>query len=304
MTVPDPFAPDLVPPRRRQRRASPGVQIGTSAVTLLSVVLLGFAVYIGFLARLHHDREQLTAYADFRKDLANATAPTGQTDPDDPKKLLKPGTPVAVLTIPKLHLNEVVFEGTTGAVLEKGPGHLRDTPLPGQAGTSEIMGRANMYGGPFGRLSALLPDDTFTVTTGQGVHHYRVLDVRRGGLPQPSPPAPGTGRLILATAYGGPFVPTDVLRLDADLTSPVQPNPRLVLGPSQISRTEQAMALDTGAWYPLVFLGEFLVVAVGLVSWAHTSWGAWQTWTVALPLVTFLGLATADQAARLLPNLM
>jgi hypothetical protein len=32
--------------------------------------------------------------------------------------------------------------------------------------------------------------------------------------------------------------------------------------------------------------------------------GRWQAWLVAVPVVGYLGLATADQAARLLPNLM
>jgi hypothetical protein len=294
---------DVAPRRRPRRQASPAVQVSSTAITLLSVILLGFAVYIGFVARLHHDRAQLVAYADFRKDLAQATAPTGQTKPGT-SKLLDLGTPVAVLDIPKLHLKEVVFEGTTGSVLEKGPGHLRSTPLPGQAGTSEIMGRAATYGGPFGKLATLVPGDTFRVITGQGVHQYKVLDVRRSGLPQPQPPATGAGRLVLATAYGGPIVPSDVLRVDADLTSTVQQSPRLILGTSQISPAERAMAMDTGAWFPIVFVGEALVIAVGLVSWARMSWGAWPTWLVAVPVVSYFGFATADQVARLLPNLM
>jgi sortase (surface protein transpeptidase) len=294
----------LVPPPRRRRYAPPAVQVISTAITLLSVALLAFAVYIGFLGRLHHDREQLTAYANFRKDLANAIAPTGQGQPTDPKKLLALGTPVAVLEIPKLGVHEVVFEGSTGAVLEKGPGHVRTTPLPGQAGVSEIMGRANLYGGPFNGLYTLLPDDTFTVTTGQGVHKYRVIDVRHSGLPQPQPAAKGEGRLVLATAYGGPFVPDDVLRVDAELTSPVQPSPRKLISASELPHAEQALAIDGGAWFPMVFIGEALVIAVALVSLARAFWGNWQAWIVAIPLVAFFGLATADQAARLLPNLM
>jgi LPXTG-site transpeptidase (sortase) family protein len=291
-------------PRKRPRRAPPAIDIISTSITLVSVALLGFALYLGFGARLHHDRAQLVAYANFRSELALATAPTGPTVPGHPHKPLKLGTPVAVLQIPKLGLKEVVFEGTTGGVLENGPGHVRDTPLPGQAGTSYIEGRAATYGGPFRHLSQLLPGDTLTVTTGQGVHRYRVLDIRQPGLPQPLPPAPGAGRLVLTTAYGGPIVPTDVLRVDADLTSQVQPSPRMVIGPSQLSRAESVMAIDNAAWGPMVFIGEALVLAIGLVSWLRVSWGVWQAWAVAIPVVGFLGLATADQAARLLPNLM
>ncbi|WP_432835320.1 sortase [Dactylosporangium sp. CA-092794] len=270
------------------------------------MTLLGFGVYVAFLSRLHHDRVQLTAYADFRKDLAFGTAPTGQTKPTDLTQLLDPGTPVAVLDIPKLHLKEVVFEGTTSGVLQKGPGHRRDTPLPGQAGVSVIMGKSTTYGGPFGSLSTLVPGDEFTVTTGQGqgVHHYKVLDVRHGGMPVPRPPAAGAGRLTLTTAYGGMFAPSDALRVDADLTSEVNPAPLSVFKASQLHPAEQVMAIDTGVWFPLVFVGEALVLAVGLLSAARVFWGRWQTWIVAVPVVGFFGIATADQVARLLPNLI
>lgn len=296
---------DVAPaPGPARRRAAPAVQVITTAVTIVSVALLGFSVYISFVARLHYDRAQLVAYANFRKDLALGTAPVGQTRPTDQSRLLDPGTPVAVLSIPRLHLTEVVFEGTSGGVLENGPGHRRDTVLPGQAGSSVIMGRSGMYGGPFAGLATLVPDDTFTVTTGQGVHHYRVLDVRRKGMPTPPAPAPGTGRLVLATAYGSPFAPTDVLRVDAEQTSPVQPHARLVLATSQLPPAEQALATDQGAWYAIVLLGEGLVIAAGLIAWARSAWGAWQAWIVALPVVGFLGIATADEVARLLPNLM
>ena len=93
-------------------------------------------------SHLYYDRVQHDAYATFRTELAQAIAPTGPTDPANPKQLLTPGSPVAILTIPEIGLNAVVLEGTTGAVLEGGPGHLRDTQLPGQVGFSEITGQA------------------------------------------------------------------------------------------------------------------------------------------------------------------
>ncbi|MEU7870093.1 sortase [Dactylosporangium sp. NPDC049140] len=301
--LPPPVLPAAPPPRPR-RQAPPAVQVVSTAITILSLILLGFGVYAGWVSRLHHDRAQLTAYADFRKDLALGTAPTGPTKPTDPKRLLDFGTPVAVLDIPKLHRKEVVFEGTTGAVLQDGPGHRRDTPLPGQSGVSVIMGRATMYGGPFGALATLVPGDEFSVTTGQGVSRFKVLDVRHGGMPQPPPPATGAGRVVLTTAYGGLLVPSDALRVDADLVSEVLPKPQQVVKNSQLAPAEQVMAVDTRVWFPLVFIGEALLLAVALLSAARAFWGLWQTWIVAVPVVGFLGLATADQVSRLLPNLM
>jgi sortase A len=289
------------------RRPSPVHQVIWTTVLILSATLLGFALWVGLISTLHHDRAQHNAYANFRKQLALATAPIGQTEvkanPQDPTKLVPMGTAMAVLHIPEIDLREVVFEGTTPSVLQNGPGHLRSTPYAGQAGVSEIMGRATAYGGPFAKVSRLTPGELFTVTTGQGQHVYRVLDVRREGDPKPPPLALNGGRLVLATADGVPLIPSGVLRVDADLVSQVQPSPQMVLSASDLSPSERAMGTDASAWIPLVLWGQGLVLGAGLIAWARTRWGRWQTWIVAVPVLLFFGLAVADQAARLLPNL-
>lgn len=295
--------PTTVPPPAA-RELSPARQVVSTAVLILSATLLGFVAYIGFVSQLHYDRAQHTAYADFRTELAQATAPVGPTQPDNPGALLDPGTAVAVLSIADLDLRAVVFEGTTGPILRDGPGHLRDTPLPGQAGISEIMGRAAAYGGPFGRISELTPGTRITVTTGQGVSDFQVLDVRRGGDPQPAPVAAGKGRLVLATADGTPFLPSGVVRVDADLITPTLPTPPMVLSSADLSPAEQALGTDPSAWFPLVLWGQALVVAAGLITWARTLWGRWQIWIVAVPVLGYLGLAVADQVSGLLLNLM
>jgi LPXTG-site transpeptidase (sortase) family protein len=297
---------DLFKPTRAERNArmpSP-LRVMSTALNILAIMLLGMAVYFGFVSALHHDRAQLTSYANFRTDLALATAPVGAGRPDDPTQPLVPGTPVAVLEISKLGLKEVVFEGTTGSVLENGPGHLRTTPLPGQPGTSVVMGRSTLYGGPFARIGQLAPDDTFTVTTGQGVHTYKVLGVRRPGELQPPPLAAGQGRLTLVTAAGNPFVPSDVIRVDADLTSDAQPRPARQFGQAGLSHAEQPMGTERIAWVFVVVFGAALVVAASVAGWTRYAWGGPQTWLVAVPVLTMLGIAIGDQVARLLPNLI
>ncbi|BCB84699.1 sortase [Phytohabitans suffuscus] len=273
-------------------------------VILPSVAVLAFALYIGVFSALHHARAQYTSYANFRQELAQATAPVGPTRPDDPTKLLDLGTPVAVISIPQLHLREVVFEGTSGSVLQKGPGHLRTTPMPGQSGVSVIMGRATAYGGPFRGLTRLNPGDTFTVTTGQGVSTFRVLGVRRGGDPYPPPLATGGGRLTLSTADGSPLLPSGVLRVDADLTTPALPTPANPITRRDLSPAELALGTDEFAWMQLVLWGQALVGSAVLLTWIRLHWGHWQVWIVSVPVLVFFSVATADQAARLLPNLM
>jgi len=275
----------------------------SSAFLTLAVSLLGFAVWITFVSHLYYDRVQHDAYATYRAELAQAIAPTGPTDPNNSKKLLAQGSPVAVLTIPEIGLNAVVLEGTSGSVLEGGPGHLRDTQLPGQIGFSEIMGRRAAYGGPFARLANLSPGQLFSVTTGQGVFRYRVIDRRSAGDPVPRFTS-HQGWLVLATAAGPAYAPTGVIRVDANLISKPQPTPTMVISSTEIGPGELALGTDSLAWVPLVLWGQALVlVAIGL-SWLATRWGRWQTWVVALPVLSYLGLAVADQVTRLLPNLM
>jgi LPXTG-site transpeptidase (sortase) family protein len=270
---------------------------------ILAIAALGFVAWVGLFSGLHYDKAQLNAYDTLRVELASGTAPNGPTEPNNPSQLLPAGAPVAVLSIPAIGLRATILQGTTGSVLENGPGHLRDTPMPGQVGTSVILGRAAAYGGPFGRLQSVAPGDSVSVVTGQAVASYKVIDLRRAGDPLPAPVADGGGRMILVTATGAPLVPTGILYVDADLTSKPQPSPGVVLA-SYISPTENAMATDPQAWLPIALWGQLLVLVAVSLSWLWSAWGRWQTWLIAVPIIGFLVLSVADQATRLLPNLL
>jgi sortase A len=289
---------------RRAKAGWPATRLITSAgLLILGGTLLGFAAWFTAGSQLYYDRVQHDDYASFRAELAAATAPTGPTNPANPRELLAPGTPVAVLQIPQISLNAVVLEGTSGEVLEGGPGLLRDTALPGQYGYSEILGRRAAYGAPFGRISLLAPGDRFSVLTGQGASYYTVLDVRRAGDKIP-PLGNSQGRLILVTADGPPFVPTGVVSVDAQLTSAPKGTPPMPLSSKDLSPSERVFGTDTRALVPIVEWGGALVVAAIGLSWADTQWSRWQTWIVAVPVLGFLGLEVADHVTLLLPNLM
>jgi LPXTG-site transpeptidase (sortase) family protein len=254
-------------------------------------------------SHLHYDKAQLNAYDALRVELATGTAPNSPTATNKPADLLSMGAPVAVLSIPAIGLRSVILQGTTSSVLENGPGHLRDTVMPGQAGISVILGRRTAYGGPFGRIASLVPGDTFTVVTGQAVSRYKVIDLRRVGDPLPATLATGAGRMILTTADGSPLDPTGTLYVDADETSKPQTSGGAVL-PQYLSPTENAMATETGAWLPIFLWGLLLVLIALPLSWLSAAWGRWQTWIIAVPTIGFLMLVISDQATRLLPNLM
>ena len=279
--------------------------IAASSLTLLAVALLAFLLDVPVLSAVQHSGAQPVAYADFRIDLAAATAPTGQVDSNG--KPLALGTPVATVSAPTLGLvREVVFEGTTSAVLEQGPGHLRSSVLPGQPGVSVLYGRAWAYGGPFRDLEELAAGDALTLVTGQGTHTYTVTGLRRPGETAPALPdvAKGEGRLTLVTASGGAFMPSNVVYVDAKLTStPVAPGPR-VLGRASLLAAENPLAGDASSWPILLLLLQALALAAVALAWAMKRFGLAQAWLVGVPVVALFTLLASREATRLLPNLL
>ncbi|MEV0570136.1 sortase [Dactylosporangium sp. NPDC050588] len=294
--------PDRVVPPPDQPAS--GLRIAGTGLSILAVLLVGFTLHVTLLSQLGYGRVQQTAYADFRGALAEATAPVGQIGPDG--RLLPLGTPVAVLRIPALGVQQVVFEGTTAGVMQSGPGHRRDTPLPGQAGTSVIMGRNAAYGAPFAGLFRLNSGDRVEVVTGQGEFTFVVLGVRHAGDLTPAPVAPGRSRVTLMTAAGTMFFPSDVVRVDADLDNGTEtvPAPPRQLGYAHLSASEKVLAGDDSAWMPLVLWGQLLLAAGLGVTWARRRWGGVQAWVVGVPVLAVIGTATSDVAVRLLPNVL
>ncbi|MFE9309927.1 sortase [Streptomyces sp. NPDC088353] len=288
---------------RTRVRSVPAVRhIARGALLSLAALLLGITVQLLFLSGVQERAAQHTAYDELRNALALGTAPVSQTDQQG--RLLAPGTPVALIDIPSLRVRQVVLEGTDSAVMTDGPGHRRDTPMPGQAGTSVLMGRAAAYGGPFERLADLAEGDRFTVTTGQGAARYQVVGVRRAGDPAPAPLASGQGRLVLATATGPSYMPGGILRVDADLVSAPFETPAAVIRPGTLPDSEQPLARPAGVPWPLVMWLQALLVAAVAAVWTWHRWGRHQTWIVFAPVVAVLGLQVATRTTELLPNLM
>jgi len=87
------------------------------------------------------------------------------------------GDPFGRIVIDKIGLDAVMFEGTDRETLRLGPGHMPETPLPGQPGNSVLSGHRTTYGRPFSDLDQLGPGDTIEVVTAVGVNTYEVRDV-------------------------------------------------------------------------------------------------------------------------------
>jgi LPXTG-site transpeptidase (sortase) family protein len=288
---PDPEDVRARPPRDEAMRAM---------LIMVTLIALGLFLYVVLVTGLQHHVSQIRAFDKLRGELANGVAPVAGIDANGHPVAM--GAPIAVLDIPTIHVHEVVFEGTTGGVLMAGPGHRRGTPFPGHLGTSVILGRRAAYGGPFKHLSALRPGASVVVTTGGGVSHYKVIDIRRAGDPAPSPLAAGQGRLLLMTATGPAFMPSGVLRADADLVS--RPVDQTTIGTGSVPAAEQPLGTDSSTVWALVLWLQVLVVVSLVTVWSWLRWGRAQTWIVLAPVTLLVVIATAGEVVRLLPNLM
>lgn len=326
-TLADPYAPPQAPPAPRRRSRSrlaryagsaptgrapvrprpPSTQrvvtgeaaaVTSSAAALVAILCGWFALQLFVLGGLEQARSQQVLHAELREQLAAQTAPTGGA--------IEAGRPVALLAVPTIGLQQVVVEGTASGDLLTGPGHRRDTVLPGQAGVSIIYGRTTTYGAPLRSIRSLQEGDGIQVTTGQGEFVYRVDGVRREGDPVPQPPKRGGGRLTFVTAEGSGALlgsgPTRAVYVDATLTGDgvVGPAGR----PASIPESEKALAGDPSV-LPVLALGlqGALLAGVGTIL-ARRRWPARVVWVIAAPVLVALAWVVTGTAVQLLPNLV
>jgi sortase A len=84
------------------------------------------------------------------------------------------GTPLAVLAIPKLHLEVPVFEGTDDLTLDRGVGRIVGTAHPGQPGNLGIAGHRDGF---FRGLKDIAPGDEIKLVLPDAVATYVVDEI-------------------------------------------------------------------------------------------------------------------------------
>jgi len=267
---------------RRQRPVLLGISV---SLVLLAVAVLGFLGYLFGASRVAEARAQSYLYATLAGELRNEIGPLGPTTP---------GAPVALLSIPSIGVRHlVVVEGTTPENMTLGPGHLRDTPLPGQIGTSVLYGRRATFGAPFARLGALLPGDKINVITQQGAASYTIGDSQH--------PVRDTAlnRLVLLTANSSD-VPAYFLEVDADLSTHVNNGP---VSLPAIGPAEAALAGDPSALVMTMVWGLALLGVSAGGAYAASRWSAWPAYLAAAPAAIAVIWNLYENLASLLPNL-
>jgi len=271
-------------------------------VGMALVMIVLFIANITLFSQLFHMVEQTRLRMIFADQLVGSTAPTSEVNFN--KVVLSQGDPVAIIQIPAIGVNEVVVEGTDSSTLRSGPGHRRDTVLPGQQGVSVIMGRAAAYGGPFGRLQELPTGAKITVITAQGVQKFKSLGIRYAGDYSLPPVQANQSRLVLQTARGSAYNPQGLARLDAELVSAVAPAGVRVTTFADVPREDREFGFDLRFAWALVLSLQFLIVAEIAAIWCYRKFGAREAYLVFTPVLLLAAILVMDQTARLLPNLL
>ena len=276
-------------PRERQPfRVNTAVVIacGLMVVTGLAA-LFGLFLFVGSAMAAHRDQDVM--YGELKKQLALATVPVNGA--------IATGTPIGIVEIPRLGLEQVFVEGSASEQTIRGPGLRHDTVLPGQAGASVLIGRRATFGAAFARLDEVKIGDKIKVTTGQGQFTYVVDLVRTSDSPDvqieqvPS-------RLTLMTSDPA-ITPTRSLQVSAQLDGDPLP-----------ATTRQPTVADdlpgegsSGRQVSLLLWAQALLVVTGFTTWTALSRpGRRGLWIGAVPVLLALLWQVFENLAVLLPN--
>ena len=170
-----------------------------------------------------------------------ALAPASIRAPQPPD-----GTPVGIVQIPKIGVNQVVVSGTDESDLDLGPGHYIGTAMPGQGGNVAIAGHRTTHGAPFNRLAELAPGDPIYLTDLAGQQMTYIVAV---------PPYPVDPSNVSVLNYFGDN------RLTLTTCNPeFSARQRLIVvaeyQPPGVARAIPAVARGNGKSYPVKISGE------------------------------------------------
>jgi sortase A len=91
-------------------------------------------------------------------------------DPHSPEPVIALGG----ITIPKIGVNEPLYEGIRLTTLDYGPGHWPGTAMPGDVGNAVIAAHRTSHGATFRNIDQLVPGDEVQFTTSNGISTYHV----------------------------------------------------------------------------------------------------------------------------------
>jgi sortase A len=256
-------------------------------------VLLLFLLFEMSLTGLAQSRDQSRLLAEFRAGIRTKTL-------DAPSRVPPDGSPVALLEIPSLHVQQVVVEGSSPERTKEGPGHLPDTPLPGEFGNAVIMGRRLSYGAPFRGLDRLHTGDEIVAVTGQGWFRYVVKSVSYVSPGQPDAVGPSLDSRLTLVTSGPSAVPSTRLAVVAALQGnpvAVPSRPSVAVAPDAFGQTGNVTGLFLAVLWAVV-LGGLVLLTVRL----YRRWPFRVVYLVTTPVMVLLLWVVFENLDRVLPG--
>lgn len=250
-----PPSASLGPMRRTVR------EVGFALITAGVVVLLFVAYQLwgtGLAERASQDKLRRQASAQSAQSANNPPSTTPAKAPT-PQVVAPAGEAIAHLVIPKIGVDKYVVDDVSTSQLRKGPGHYKETPLPGQAGNAAIAGHRTTYGAPFYRLNELQPGDQILVTTRAGQFNYTVTESK---VVKPTDvsvlDATPDNRLTLTTCTPR-FSASNRLVVISRMTTAPSPARPVSSPPIPVTRPTSLGSGDGGAWPHVLFYGAITV---------------------------------------------
>ena len=280
-------------------RANPKWTVLVAAGWLVTTVLC-FGIVAYALGPMLANNDQRSALSELQGQMAQAQGAArtllGAAPVTKPPEF---GSPVAVLEIPRLHVQQVVLEGVEPGQTVSGPGHVPGTSGPGQPGNAAVVGRYSGYGAPFARLGELARGDELVVATTQGKSVYVVTDTAHRGLdPDHDYGRTENDRLTLVTSDSWwPASSSSATVVTAVLDGkPFRPSPQNGRAAAQDGRTG-----DPDGWARLVLaFGGFGAVAAGSTV-LYRRWRSVSTYVLTTPALLALAVLAASAVWQLLP---
>jgi sortase A len=286
---------------------------------VVTVLVMGIVLYA--VEPMFQQRTQGMLLDEYRNSVdmaANQSTGLGgvETSVDAPEI----GSPVGILEIGPIGLQQVIVEGVDSHTTQNGPGHVPGTAGPGQPGNAVVVGRGAMFGGPFDGLSRLAPGDQFVVTTTQGRTLYEIADVgsvtitdEPGASVAPAPESVlAEGFISLSSLYG--TSEDDRLTLvtsasafpwntgDAEVVIAVMKGKPFAPTPQNGRSTEQTgLTGDTTRW-PLVLLSFLCLgaaVAAAVVLYRRSS--PKIAYLLTVPALLAFALVASENFSLMLP---
>lgn len=299
MTAPPPASPPPSPPAKtgkapagkrpsRERQPLNTAKVIAISLTIVAGLIASFCGYLFIGSALQASRSQDVMYEEMRTDLAQAVVPVGG--------VIAPGTPLGVIQIPRIGLDQVFVEGSASEQTMDGPGLRPDSVLPGQEGNSTLIGRRATFGRPFANLDELQAGDIIRVTTGQGQFEYVIDIVRTTDAPDTkieSVPA----RLTLVTSDPA-ITPTRSLVVSAQLDGKALP---ASTGQTALPADQQGEGSKSHL-VALLLWSQLLLVVTCAFAWAAFKVPGRALWIGAVPVFIAILWNVFQNLAILLPN--